>query len=84
MLMTVMVNEFCMIPMIFFYQYCNVYVPTPNIRRLLDDVTLQSNCLEYVAITGITVNEYIIYVFAILLCLIRVHSQIERRVSVVL
>ena len=52
MLMAVMVNEY---QMIFLYQYCNVYVPTPNIRRLLDDATLQSNCLEYLAIAGNTV-----------------------------
>ena len=59
-----------------FIQYCNVYVPTLNIRRLLDDATLQSNCLEYVAITGInTINEYINGSFSIIgVSLIRVLS----------
>ncbi|XP_065909440.1 GATOR1 complex protein NPRL2-like isoform X2 [Dysidea avara] len=40
------------IKLISIFQYCNIYVPTPNIRRLLEDATLQTSCLEYVAIPG--------------------------------
>jgi hypothetical protein len=39
------------------FQYCNVYVTKPEVRLLLTDQQLSRECLDYVALQGMTIQS---------------------------